>query len=128
MLKHEDNERLVRVGSGMPMGELLRRYWHPALMSRELVEPDGAPVRVRLLCEDLIAFRDTDGRVGLVDAYCAHRRAPLFYGRNEACGIRCVYHGWKFDVSGNCVDLPSEPADSPISPLTKSALDTSGLV
>ena len=114
MLKQEDNERLVRVGSGMPMGELLRRYWHPALMSRELVEPDGAPVRVRLLCEDLIAFRDTDGRVGLVDAYCAHRRAPLFYGRNEACGIRCVYHGWKFDVSGNCVDLPSEPADSPM--------------
>lgn len=114
MLSHEDNERLVRVGPGTPMGNLLRCYWHPALMSRELEEPDGAPVRVRLLCEDLVAFRDTEGKVGLVDAYCAHRRAPLFYGRNEECGIRCVYHGWKFDVSGNCVDLPSEPADSPM--------------
>ncbi len=114
MLSHEDNERLVRVGPGTPMGNLLRCYWHPALMSRELEAPDGAPVRVRLLCEDLIAFRDTEGKVGLVDAYCAHRRAPLFYGRNEECGIRCVYHGWKYDVSGNCVDLPSEPADSPM--------------
>lgn len=113
MLSHEDNERLVRVGPGTPMGNLLRRYWHPALMSNEL-KSDGEPVRVRLLCEDLVAFRDSDGRVGLVDAYCAHRRAPLFYGRNEECGIRCVYHGWKFDVDGNCVDLPTEAADSPM--------------
>ena len=114
MLRPEDNERLVRVGPGTPMGELFRRYWQPAALSSELAEPDGAPLRVRLLGEDLIAFRDTKGRVGLVDAYCAHRRAPLFYARNEECGLRCVYHGWKFDVNGACVDLPSEPADSPM--------------
>ena len=81
-------------------------------MSRELPENDGAPVRVRLLGEDLIAFRDTDGNVGLVDAFCPHRRAPMFFGRNEECGLRCVYHGWKFDRDGTCVDMPSEPPDS----------------
>jgi phenylpropionate dioxygenase-like ring-hydroxylating dioxygenase large terminal subunit len=112
MLKHEDNERLVRVGPGTPTGELFRRYWQPALLSSELPEKDGAPVRVRILGEDLIAFRDTEGRVGLVDAFCPHRRAPMFYGRNEDCGLRCVYHGWKFDVTGQCVDLPTEPPDS----------------
>ena len=94
------------------MGELLRRYWQPALLSWELDEKDGAPLRVRLLCEDLTAFRDTKGDIGLIDAFCPHRRAPLFYGRNEECGLRCVYHGWKFDTDGNCVDLPAEPADS----------------
>ena len=82
------------------MGALLRRYWHPALLSSEIPERDGPPVRVRLLGEDLIAFRDSKDRIGMIDAYCAHRRAPLFYGRNEDCGIRCVYHGWKFDVGG----------------------------
>jgi phthalate 4,5-dioxygenase oxygenase subunit len=105
----ELNERLVRIGPGTPMGEVFRRYWMPAALSEELPEPDGAPIRVRLLGEDLVAFRDTSGEVGLVDAYCAHRRAPLFYGRNEECGLRCVYHGWKFDTQGNCVDMPSEP-------------------
>ncbi|HLI21855.1 MAG TPA: Rieske 2Fe-2S domain-containing protein [Stellaceae bacterium] len=114
MLSREDNERLVRVGRGTPAGELFRRYWQPACLSVELPEKDGAPIRVRLLGEDLIAFRDTLGRIGLVDAYCPHRRAPLFFGRNEECGLRCVYHGWKFDVDGNCVDLPSEPASSPM--------------
>jgi len=114
MLSREDNERLVRVGSGTPAGELFRRYWQPACLSTELSEPDGAPVRVRLLGEDLVAFRDTKGRVGLVEAFCPHRRAPLFFGRNEACGLRCVYHGWKFDVDGNCVDMPSEPEGSPL--------------
>ncbi len=114
MLSPSDNERLVRVGRGTPAGELFRRYWQPACLSSELPEPDGAPIRVRLLGEDLIAFRDTNGRVGLVDAYCPHRRAPLFFGRNEECGLRCVYHGWKFDVAGNCVDLPSEPETSPM--------------
>ncbi|HXQ49840.1 MAG TPA: Rieske 2Fe-2S domain-containing protein [Stellaceae bacterium] len=114
MLSHHDNERLVRVAAGTPMGELLRRYWQPAALSSELPEPDSAPVRVRLLGENLLAFRDTTGRVGLVDAFCAHRRAPLFFGRNEDCGLRCVYHGWKFDVDGNCVDMPSEPADTPM--------------
>ena len=112
MLSEEDNIRLTRVSRGTPMGETMRRYWQPILLSTELPEPDGAPVRVRLLGEDLVAFRDTKGKVGLVDAYCPHRRAPLFFGRNEECGLRCVYHGWKFDADGNCVDLPTEPASS----------------
>jgi phenylpropionate dioxygenase-like ring-hydroxylating dioxygenase large terminal subunit len=112
MLKPEDNEKLVRVGPGTPGGTMLRAYWQPALMSSELPENDGAPVRVRILGEDLIAFRDTEGKVGLVDAFCPHRRAPMFFGRNEECGLRCVYHGWKFDRDGTCVDMPSEPADS----------------
>jgi phenylpropionate dioxygenase-like ring-hydroxylating dioxygenase large terminal subunit len=105
----ELNERLTRVGPGTPMGQVFRRYWIPACLSEEIADPDGAPVRVRLLGEDLVAFRDSAGAVGLVDAYCAHRRAPLFYGRNEECGLRCVYHGWKYDTLGNCVDMPSEP-------------------
>ncbi len=112
MLKPEDNERLVRVGPGTPAGELFRRYWQPAALSTELPEPDCPPIRVRILGEDLIAFRDTDGKVGLIDAYCPHRRAPMFFGRNEECGLRCVYHGWKFDIEGRCVDMPSEPPDS----------------
>jgi phenylpropionate dioxygenase-like ring-hydroxylating dioxygenase large terminal subunit len=114
MLSHHENQRLVRVGRGTPTGELFRRYWQPACLTQELPERDGPPVRVRLLGEDLVAFRDTVGRVGLVDAFCAHRRAPLFFGRNEECGLRCVYHGWKFDVDGMCVDLPSEPSSSPM--------------
>ena len=110
-MKPEEHELLSRTAAGTPMGDLLRRFWMPALLSRE-VEKDGAPLRVRLLGEDLIAFRDTNGKVGLVDAFCPHRRAPMFFGRNEECGLRCVYHGWKFDRSGACVDMPSEPADS----------------
>jgi phenylpropionate dioxygenase-like ring-hydroxylating dioxygenase large terminal subunit len=94
------------------MGELMRRFWLPALLEEEVAEPDGAPVRLRLLGEDLVAFRATDGQVGVVDAWCAHRRAGLFFGRNEDNGIRCVYHGWKFDVNGQCVDTPSEPHDT----------------
>jgi len=105
----EMNERLVRVGPGTPMGEVFRRYWIPACLSEEIAEPDSPPIRVRILGEDLVAFRDSSGEVGLVAAYCAHRLAPLFYGRNEECGLRCVYHGWKFDTQGNCVDMPSEP-------------------
>src|SRR3954451_19398859 len=112
MLKPEDSERLVRVGPGTPMGNLLRRYWQPVLLSWELAKCDGAPLRLRIMAEDLIAFRATDGRVGLVDAYCPHRRAPLFYGRNEEHGLRCVYHGWKFNVDGQCIDMPNEPAES----------------
>ena len=114
MLSHEDNERLMHVGPGTPAGELFRRYWQPALLASEIPEADGAPVRVRLLGEDLVAFRDSSGRVGLIDAFCPHRRAPLFFGRNEEHGLRCVYHGWKFRADGACVDLPSEPADSPM--------------
>jgi phenylpropionate dioxygenase-like ring-hydroxylating dioxygenase large terminal subunit len=112
MLTREDNELLCRVGPGTPIGNLFRRYWIPALLSDEVPEPDSPPVRVRLLGEDLVAFRDTDGKVGLLDNYCPHRRASLFFGRNEECGLRCVYHGWKFDTDGNCVDMPSEPAES----------------
>jgi phthalate 4,5-dioxygenase len=112
MLTPQDNERITRVSAGTPMGTLMRRYWQPALLTSELPEKDGPPVRVRLLGEDLIAFRDTNGDIGLVDAFCPHRRAPMFFGRNEECGLRCVYHGWKFDKSGACVDMPSEPADS----------------
>lgn len=112
MLNQEANETLMRVGRGTHMGELFRRFWVPALLEEEVPEPDGPPVEVRLLGEDLVAFRDTNGRVGLVDAYCPHRRAPLFLGRNEECGLRCVYHGWKFDVDGRCMDMPNEPADS----------------
>src|SRR6185312_16358187 len=112
MLTKEENERLTRVGPGTPMGNVFRRYWLPAALSSELPEPDGAPVRVRILGEDLIAFRASDGTIGLVSAYCPHRRAPMFFGRNEENGLRCVYHGWKFDVGGNCVDMPSEPPGS----------------
>ena len=109
MLSREDNALLTRVDRGTPMGDTLRRYWIPALLARELPEPDGAPVRVRLLGEDLIAFRDTRGRIGLLDEYCPHRRASLFFGRNEECGLRCVYHGWKYDVDGRCLDMMNEP-------------------
>jgi phthalate 4,5-dioxygenase oxygenase subunit len=110
MLTVEENERVTRVGPGTPAGKLFRRYWWPLCLTKELPEKDGAPLRVRLLGEDLIAFRDTEGKVGLIDAYCPHRRAPLFFARNEECGLRCVYHGWKFDRNGDCVDMPSEPA------------------
>jgi phthalate 4,5-dioxygenase len=112
MLSREDNERLSRVGPGTPMGELMRRYWIPACFSNQIPDADGPPIRVRLMGENLVAFRDTNGRVGLLDERCPHRTASLFFGRNEECGIRCVYHGWKFDVEGNCVDMPSEPEGS----------------
>jgi phenylpropionate dioxygenase-like ring-hydroxylating dioxygenase large terminal subunit len=112
MLTPQDNERLTRVAPGTPMGDVFRRYWIPAALSSELPDADGPPVRVRLLGEDLVAFRDSAGEVGMVGAYCPHRRAPMFFGRNEECGLRCVYHGWKFDRSGACVDMPSEPPDS----------------
>ena len=98
---------LTRVGPGTPMGNLFRRFWLPALLSSELTEADGEPVRIRILCEDLVAFRDTEGRIGIVGAYCPHKMAPLFFGRNEDCGLRCVYHGWKFNVEGKCVDIPN---------------------
>lgn len=112
MLSREDNETLTQVGPGTLMGNLLRRYWTPACLSSEIPEPDSPPLRVRLLGENLVAFRDTNGRVGLVDESCPHRGASMYYGRNEECGLRCVYHGWKFDVDGACVDMPCEPATS----------------
>jgi phthalate 4,5-dioxygenase len=112
MLSKEDNELLTHTGPGTPMGELFRRFWLPALLSSELPEPDCPPIRLRLLSEDLIAFRDTEGRVGLLGQHCPHRGASLFFGRNEESGLRCVYHGWKFDVDGACVDMPNEPPES----------------
>ena len=111
-LSRMDNERLTRVGAGTPMGETMRRYWLPALLSAELPEPDGPPVRVRLLGENLVAFRDTGGRLGLLEEFCPHRRTSLFLGRNEEGGLRCVYHGWKFDADGNCLDMMNEPEGS----------------
>ena len=108
MLRREDNELVTRVGPGTPMGLTLRRYWMPALLSSELPHADSDPLRVRLLGEDLVAFRDSNGSVGLIQNNCPHRGASLFFGRNEEGGIRCVYHGWKFDVSGQCLDMPAE--------------------
>ena len=105
----QDNERLIRVGPGTLMGTLLRHYWMPALLEEEVAEPDGSPVRLRLLGEDLVAFHDTRGRVGIIEAHCAHRRAHLFYGRNEECGLRCIYHGWKYDVDGTASTFLSSP-------------------
>ena len=112
MLTVAQNQTLTRVGPGSQMGNLMRRYWIPVLLSWELATPDCPPVEVRLLGEDLVAFRATDGSVGLVSAFCAHRRVSLFWGRNEENGVRCVYHGWKFDTAGKCIDMPSEPLTS----------------
>src|SRR5579871_3712059 len=112
MLSREENELLTRTGPGTPMGNLYRRFWLPALLPEELPHADSDPIRFRILGEDLIAFRDTNGKVGFVANNCPHRGASLFFGRNEEAGLRCVYHGWKFDVEGNCVDMPNEPAES----------------
>ena len=109
MVTKELNELITRIGPGTPMGDTIRRYWLPALLSFEIPEPDCPPARVKLLGEDLVAFRDTKGRIGLIQEFCAHRLASLWLGRNEECGLRCVYHGWKYDVDGNCVDQMNEP-------------------
>jgi phthalate 4,5-dioxygenase len=132
MLSATDNELLCRVGRGTVMGDLIRQYWIPALLSSELPERDGAPVRVRLLGENLIAFRATSGKVGLIQNHCPHRGASFFFGRNEEEGIRCVYHGWKFDCEGACVDMPSEPAESTfkdkVRALTYPCVERNGIV
>ncbi len=112
MLSKQDNDYLCRIGPGTPMGNLFRQYWLPAMKSDELPAPDCAPVRLKLLGEELIAYRTTSGAVGIIQNACPHRGASLFFGRNEEEGLRCVYHGWKFDVNGDCVDMPSEPAES----------------
>jgi len=112
MLSVEDNEILCRVGPGTPMGELMRQYWIPALPSSEFPSPDSPPKRMRLLAENLIMFRDTKGDVGCFVEACPHRGPRLFFGRNEAEGLRCVYHGWKFDVTGDRIDMDAEPTDS----------------
>jgi phenylpropionate dioxygenase-like ring-hydroxylating dioxygenase large terminal subunit len=131
MLSREDNELLAHVGPGTAGGAVFRQYWLPAFPSEDLGGPDSDPVRIRLLGEDLIAFRDTSGRVGVMAHNCPHRGASLFFGRNEEDGLRCVYHGWKFDVSGACIDMPNlrsaalreagEPAESDSRPAERSA-------
>ncbi|HEY2186825.1 MAG TPA: Rieske 2Fe-2S domain-containing protein [Xanthobacteraceae bacterium] len=112
MTPREQNDVLTRSGPQSPMGNLLRRYWIPALLAGELPEPDCPPVRVKLLSERLLAFRNTQGKVGIIDEFCAHRGVSLWFGRNEDNGLRCSYHGWKYDVSGQCVEIPSEPVES----------------
>src|SRR6476660_4485296 len=112
MLSATDNELMCRVGPETPMGKFLREYWIPALMPEELPSPDCPPIRLRLLNENLIGFRTTSGKVGIIQNACPHRGASMFFGRNEEDGLRCVYHGWKFDTTGACVDMPSEPAES----------------
>ena len=107
-ISREQNALLTETGPGTPMGDLFRRYWIPALLAEELPVPDCPPVRVQLMGERLVAFRDSDGRLGLIDEFCAHRGVSLWFGRNEEGGLRCPYHGWKYDVAGRCLDLPSE--------------------
>ena len=112
MLSTQHNETITRVGPGTPMGEVLRRYWIPVLLDWELPAPDCDPIRLKILGESLVAFKDTSGRIGILADACPHRRVSLYFGRNEENGLRCVYHGWKFDVEGKCLDMPSEPATS----------------
>ena len=112
MLSREENDLVTRVGLGTPMGELMRRYWIPALLSQEIPGPDCPPVRVRLLGEDLVAFRDSKGRVGVLAEHCSHRGTSLYYGRNEECGLTCIYHGWKYDIEGRVLETPAEPPGS----------------
>ena len=114
MLTQEQNDALTQTDAGTLMGDLFRRYWIPALHAWELPEPDCPPVRVKLLGEPLIAFRDTQGRIGLIDEFCAHRGVSLWFGQNAECGLRCPYHGWKYDITGQCVELPSEGPDGPM--------------
>jgi len=112
MLTSQENDLLCRVEGDAPMGQIMRNHWLPACLIEEVSEPDCDPLKVRLCGTDLVVFRDTDGRVGILDELCPHRRASLVFGRNEECGLRCLYHGWKFDVDGNAMELSSEPPES----------------
>src|SRR3974390_3041343 len=112
MLKKEQSDLLTRTGPGTPAGRLFRSYWLPALLASELSENDCPPVRVKLLSERMVAFRDSQGRLGLIDEFCAHRGVSLWFGRNEQNGLRCPYHGWKYDHTGQCIEVPSEPEES----------------
>jgi phthalate 4,5-dioxygenase len=112
MLAAKDNDLLTRTGPGTAMGDYFRRFWLPVALSRELPEPDGPPLRVKILGEELIAIRNAQGRVGLLESRCAHRCADLFFGRNEDGGLRCIYHGWKYDLEGRCVEMPNVPEGS----------------
>ncbi|HEX7711092.1 MAG TPA: Rieske 2Fe-2S domain-containing protein [Sphingomonadaceae bacterium] len=118
MLSHEDNELLCRIGPGTPMGDFMRRFWMPAVLTNELA-PDGKPVRIRLMGEDLVCFMDSEGKVGLLDEHCPHRGSSLALGVNEDCGLRCLFHGWKFDVNGQCLDTPAEPENSKLAKAMK---------
>lgn len=124
MLSSEDNEILCRVGKDTPMGQLFRRFWLPALLSLELPTPDCEPRRLRILGEDLVAFKDSEGRIGIVDAYCPHKLAPLYFGRNEESGLRCVYHGWKFGTDGKCLEIPNVPSTFNVEALKQKAAIT----
>src|SRR5712691_5199226 len=112
MLRKEQNDLLTQTGPGTPMGEMFRRHWLPALLDEELPENECPPVRVKLLSERLVAWRDTQGRLALTDEFCAHRGVSLWFGRNEENGLRCAYHGWKYDHTGQCIEVPSEPSES----------------
>ena len=112
MLRKEQNDLLTQTGPGTPFGQMFRCYWVPALLAEELPENECPPVRVKLFSERLLAFRDTDGKYGLIDEFCAHRGVSLWFGRNEEHGLRCPYHGWKYDTTGQCIDVPSEPMES----------------
>ncbi|MBT5267280.1 MAG: Rieske 2Fe-2S domain-containing protein [Rhodospirillaceae bacterium] len=112
MLSREQNDMLTQTDAGTPMGEFFRRFWQPVALVEELREADGPPVRINIMGQELVGFRDTKGEIGVLDARCPHRGAHLFFGRNEECGLRCVYHGWKFDRHGNALDLPNVAADS----------------
>jgi phthalate 4,5-dioxygenase len=114
MISAQENDELTQTGPGTLMGGLFRRYWLPALHASEVATPDCPPVRVKLLSESLVCFRDSKGNLGLVDEFCAHRGVSLWFGRNEECGLRCPYHGWKYDVTGQCIDLPSEGEAGPM--------------
>ena len=114
MLTREENDRMCRVEGDAPMGQVFRRHWIPACLSEEVPEADGAPVPVKLLGEELVAFRGSDGKVGVIDRYCPHRRASLVYARNEECSLRCLYHGWRMNAQGGVDEMPSEPAGSPL--------------
>jgi len=114
MLSHEKNAILTQTAPDKPMGRFMRSFWIPAMTAAEVPQSDEPPVRLQLLNEDLVVFRDTGGRVGVLEEHCPHRGASLFFGRNEEGGIRCVYHGWKFDVDGGCLDMPTEASTSPM--------------
>src|ERR1700739_1855988 len=111
-LRTQQNEFLTRTGPGTPMGEMFRRYWTPVLLAQELPANDCPPVRVKVLSERLVAFRDSQGRYGLIDEFCAHRGVSLWFGRNEEGGLRCPYHGWKYDGTGACPEVPSQPVET----------------
>ena len=114
MLTVEENDLLTRIENDAPMAALMRRHWTPVCLIEEVAEPDGTPLRVEAIGRNYVCFRDTEGRIGLLDELCPHRKASLVLGRNEECGLRCLYHGWKFDVDGNCVAMSSEPEQSPL--------------